>query len=284
MQCGYCQAGQLMYAAALLARNAASRAMRRSSGDGRQYLPLRLLHPHPRRDQAGGRVAADRQERGLTDAMNVVPEPQRVPSPPHLSRRARSPAAGCCSTATCRVRAAASATAPSAQRLCLDRARQHRHDRRQEPRDRPGHQDHAADADRRGARRRLGGGTDRPGRPRRAKYGLQFAGGSFATPMNWHADAPGRRRGGADAGRRGGGMWGVPACRAARPAWARSASRERPLADLRRARRGGRDGHAARHSRRSAQGPERLHDHRHVRRGASIVRASSEASRSSAST
>ena len=41
-----------------------------------------------------------------------------------------------------------------------------RHDHGQEPGDRPGHQDDAADADRRGARRRLGERHDRAGRPR----------------------------------------------------------------------------------------------------------------------
>ena len=44
------------------------------------------------------------------------------------------------------------------------RARRRRHHHRQEPRDRPGHQDHAAHADRRGAGRRLEGRHDRAGR------------------------------------------------------------------------------------------------------------------------
>ena len=53
-QCGYCQAGQIMSAAALLKRNAEADRRRDRRGDERQHLPLRHLHAHPRRHQAGG--------------------------------------------------------------------------------------------------------------------------------------------------------------------------------------------------------------------------------------
>ena len=60
-----------------------------------------------------------------------------------------------------------SAGATESERLHPDRRRRHRHDHRQEPRGRAGHQDHAPDADRRGARRRLEGRAHRAGRLRR---------------------------------------------------------------------------------------------------------------------
>ena len=53
-QCGYCQSGQIMSAAGLLARTCQSQRHRYRCGDVRQYLPLRHLSAHPCRDQAGG--------------------------------------------------------------------------------------------------------------------------------------------------------------------------------------------------------------------------------------
>ena len=50
-QCGYCQSGQIMAAAALLQANAEADRRRRSSGDD-QHLPLRHLQPHQGGDQA----------------------------------------------------------------------------------------------------------------------------------------------------------------------------------------------------------------------------------------
>ena len=52
VQCGYCQSGQIMSAAALLATHAASRRCRHRRRHGRQHLPLRHLCAHPRGDQA----------------------------------------------------------------------------------------------------------------------------------------------------------------------------------------------------------------------------------------
>ena len=64
-QCGYCQAGQIMSAAALLAKTPEADRRGHRHGDERQHLPLRHLPPHPRgdpprgaddcRDQAAGR-------------------------------------------------------------------------------------------------------------------------------------------------------------------------------------------------------------------------------------
>jgi len=50
-QCGYCQAGQIMQAAALARRQAESVRCRDHRRDDRQYLPLRLLSAHFRRRQ-----------------------------------------------------------------------------------------------------------------------------------------------------------------------------------------------------------------------------------------
>ncbi len=47
-QCGYCQAGQIMSAAALLATDAEADRRRHRHGDERQPLPLRHLPAHPR--------------------------------------------------------------------------------------------------------------------------------------------------------------------------------------------------------------------------------------------
>ena len=50
-QCGYCQSGQIMSAAALLAAKAEADRCGHRRCDGRQHLPLRHLPAHPRRDQ-----------------------------------------------------------------------------------------------------------------------------------------------------------------------------------------------------------------------------------------
>ena len=52
VQCGYCQSGQIMSAAALLAENAAPDRRRHRRGDVRQHLPLRDLCADPRGHQA----------------------------------------------------------------------------------------------------------------------------------------------------------------------------------------------------------------------------------------
>ena len=52
-QCGFCQAGQIMTAAALLAKNPRPTDARDRSVDGRQPVPVRHVRAHPRGDQEG---------------------------------------------------------------------------------------------------------------------------------------------------------------------------------------------------------------------------------------
>ncbi len=88
-QCGYCQSGQIMSAAALLAAQAPADRRRHRRGDERQHLPLRHLPAHPRGDQ--GRR---RRDLGVTEhtAMNA-PVREITPQPPGRSSSAPSPAA-----------------------------------------------------------------------------------------------------------------------------------------------------------------------------------------------
>ena len=59
-QCGYCQSGQLMSAAALLAKNAEADRRRNRRRHVRQHLPLRHLSTHPPRDPSrGARLIAE---------------------------------------------------------------------------------------------------------------------------------------------------------------------------------------------------------------------------------
>ena len=71
-QCGYCQSGQIMTAAALLAKNRHPRRRRHRRGDGRQHLPLCHLRAHPRRHQ-GSRQQPGRVRRPTMNPMRMRP-------------------------------------------------------------------------------------------------------------------------------------------------------------------------------------------------------------------
>ena len=58
-QCGYCQAGQIMSAAALLATKPKPTDAADQHGDERQPLPLRHLHAHPRGHSRARRRSGD---------------------------------------------------------------------------------------------------------------------------------------------------------------------------------------------------------------------------------
>ena len=71
------------------------------------------------------------------------------------------------------------------ERLHPDHRRRRRHHHCQEPGGRPGHQDHAADADRRGAGGRLQGHPDRAGRSPTSAVRPPVRRRQHATPDNW---------------------------------------------------------------------------------------------------
>ena len=140
--------------------------------------------------------------------------------------------------------------------------RRHRHDHRQEPGDRPGRQDDAADADRRGARRRLEerahrAGGCRPGQVRPPVRRRQHRHADELDELR-RVGAAGRQM--LVAGRRAdlerAGV-GVP-----RRVGAVLAPGVEPLARLRRARGQGGDAAGAGPQDGRAQGPEGLQDHR----------------------
>ena len=158
-----------------------------------------------------------------------------------------------------------------AERLHHDPSRRAGHHHRQEPGDRAGHQDHAADDDRRRARR----GLDRTSRVEQGDYDRQVrravarAAARRSRP-NWMpmrqvgaagaADAPGGRR-------RPAGACRPPSCTTA-AGRVTHASVEAKRGLRRTGRQGRAHGAGARSRDGAAQGPEGLHDHRHAPRPA----------------
>ena len=78
VQCGYCQSGQIMAAAALLWPRAQADRRGHRRGDARQHLPLRHLPAHPRRDPSRGRRA--RREAVMSARPRI--DRRAVPAPP----------------------------------------------------------------------------------------------------------------------------------------------------------------------------------------------------------
>ena len=68
-QCGFCQVGQIMQAAALLIRKSETDARSDTRGDGGQYLPLRLLPAHRKR-------GPPRVDGGMI--MNILTNPKKL--------------------------------------------------------------------------------------------------------------------------------------------------------------------------------------------------------------
>ena len=94
-QCGYCQAGQIMAAAALLDAEPEAHRRRDRRGDERQHLPLRDLHADPRRDQAGGGQKGGRMNATVRTRTDAPVGPSPTSAGAHSSRalRARRPRA-----------------------------------------------------------------------------------------------------------------------------------------------------------------------------------------------
>ena len=67
-QCGYCQSGQIMQAAALLARNKSPEPRPDRRAHGRQSLPLRHLSRHHQRDPARGAGGLSHEQSRSADA------------------------------------------------------------------------------------------------------------------------------------------------------------------------------------------------------------------------
>ena len=122
-----------------------------------------------------------------------------------------------------------------AQRLRAHRAGQHRHHHVEGPGDRAGHQDHAADADRRGARRRLEQGAHRAGACRQHNVRPPGRRRQHGDAARMGPDAQGRRGGAADVDRGRGADTGKWRRASASPPRARSPSGQRPQRKLRRA-------------------------------------------------
>ena len=216
-QCGYCQAGQIMSAAALLAKNAQAHRRRHRRGDGRQPLPLRHLPPHPRGHPPGGGLRPSSRTDRCTRASRVGGRHEHASSVDRRDFLKVTALAGGGLLLGARPRPpSADAAARPRRPLHAERLHPHRRRRRRSriiaknPEMRPGHQDHAADADRRGARRRLEGrpveqadaDETRYGAPVRrrqhgdaAELGRRCAGS--ARPARAHADPAAAARPGA---------------------------------------------------------------------------------------
>ena len=300
-QCGYCQAGQIMSAAALLATKPKPtdrgdrRAMNGNLCRCGTYLRIRQAIQRAagvaddarstsrRRSAERRRVSA-----GHRPCRRTTPliEPSIVPAR-HRARRRR----------------------PADRRLSrtgprLSRRRRRSRRRRSSPNAfiridpdgtvtimaknpevGPGHQDHAADADRRGARRRLEDVKHPAGRPRRDEIRAAERRRQHGDADQLGSDAPGGRGGPPDADRRGGADWNVPETECDTASGRGDASRVE-------SHRVGYGELAAKAATLTppdlktvaAEGSEGLQDHRQADAPAWTTRRSSPASRSSAST
>ena len=178
-QCGYCQAGQIMSAAALLATKPKPTDADIDQRDERQHVPLRApicasarRFTRPRRATTTTTRAAATARAGVgqdvktmkTQDLDLAATFLRVTA---LAGGGMMIAIVLRPSSTCLRRRCRRKPAPTSRRTRSSASRRTaRHHHRQEPRGRPGHQDVAADAHRRGARRRLEERAARAGRSR----------------------------------------------------------------------------------------------------------------------
>ncbi len=163
-QCGYCQSGQIMSAAALLKDNSEADARADRRAHERQHLPLRDLSAHRRRGRtrrAGG-LSHDKYEQHRLPTFPQVSRRQSLAPSGHGRRRrphlrARAPGRGARRGAVERTHR------QGVQSVALDRARRHHHHHVGGRRNGTGLDDVAAAGAGGGARRRLVEGAHRAG-------------------------------------------------------------------------------------------------------------------------
>ena len=225
-QCGYCQSGMLMTAAALLDQDAQAHRCRHRRRSGHPHLPLRHLQPHPqgraprrrRRPKGEGRCAVRpdiaRYARFHGAAAKAAPscfaphegappwpEPPRLPRVDRGRRRVR-PELPLRLRGFCPGAAQGEEDPQPVRRLGAHRERRHRHPHPRQVGDGAGRHDRASHDPGRGARRGLGEGQGGAGphepRDLRPRHGRQRQREGLL-----YAAAPGGRRRTRDARGRG---------------------------------------------------------------------------------
>ena len=207
-QCGYCQSGQIMAAAALLKKNAEADRRRHRRGDD-QHLSLRHLSAHPRRRAHGGRRWRDARAPTQAGLRRAAMTQDDIRQGTRSSRAASSssappPRGGGLALGfnlpfgVAAAQRAGAARGTEVNAWVVDQARRHLRDPHRALRDGPGHAHRPRPARRRRARVRLEEGR-RPRRSRPARTSRASASGARWAPAAAAASAPRRTTCGAAA-------------------------------------------------------------------------------------